>query len=84
MTIPEPRFYLKDKNSKDATLLVMQAKYNGHRVYLSAVEKIGVGSYLLVPGGWRHTSGAGSEGCTIFQEQSAKFDMMAVKGRGKK
>ena len=40
MTIPEPRFYLKDKTSKDPTLIIMQAKYCGQRVYLSAVEKI--------------------------------------------
>ncbi|HEY8689872.1 MAG TPA: Arm DNA-binding domain-containing protein [Chitinophagaceae bacterium] len=40
MTIPEPRFYLKNKNSTEPTLIVMQAKYNGQRVYLSAVEKI--------------------------------------------
>ena len=44
----------------------------------------GPGSYLLVPGGWRHTSGAGADGCTIFQEQSAKFDMKQVKPKGKK
>lgn len=40
MTIPEPRFYLKDKNSTEPTLIVMQAKYNGQRIYISAVEKI--------------------------------------------
>lgn len=40
MIIPEPRFYLKNKNSQEPTLIVMQAKYNGQRVYLSAVEKI--------------------------------------------
>ncbi|MEJ7821360.1 MAG: site-specific integrase [Chitinophagaceae bacterium] len=40
MILPEPRFYLKDKNSKEPTLIVMQAKYNGQRIYLSAVEKV--------------------------------------------
>lgn len=44
----------------------------------------GPGSYLLIPGGWKHTSGAGADGCTIFQEQSGKFDMMSVKPKGKK
>ena len=38
----------------------------------------GAGSYLFVPGGWKHTSGAGDAGCTFFMEQSGKFDMKPV------
>jgi quercetin dioxygenase-like cupin family protein len=44
----------------------------------------GPGSYMLVPGGWKHTSGAGAGGCTLFQEQSGKFDMMPVEPPKKK
>ncbi len=43
MTIPEPRFYLKDRNSKDETLIYLQAKYTfetQQRLMLSTGEKI--------------------------------------------
>ena len=43
MYIPEPRFYLKDKNSKDSTLIYLQVKYTSEtsqRLMLSTGEKI--------------------------------------------
>jgi oxalate decarboxylase/phosphoglucose isomerase-like protein (cupin superfamily) len=41
--------------------------------------KMGPGSYLLIPGGVKHSSGSSSDGeCTIFQEGSAKFDLLPV------
>ena len=40
MTIPEPRFYLRNKNSITETSIVMQVKFNKERIYLTAVEKI--------------------------------------------
>ena len=41
-------------------------------------KSYGAGSYLMVPGGTRHTSGSGPDGCTFFQEGSGKFDMKPV------
>ncbi len=38
----------------------------------------GPGSYFFVPGGWKHTSGSGDQGCTLFMEQSGKFDLKPV------
>ncbi len=43
MFIPEPKFYLKDRNSNDPTLIYMQAKYSGdipERFMLSTGNKI--------------------------------------------
>lgn len=43
MFIPEPKFYLKDRNSTDPTLIYMQAKYtadNPQRFMLSTGDKI--------------------------------------------
>ena len=41
--------------------------------------QMGPGSYLLVPGGVKHTSASSADGeCTVFQEGSAKFDMKMV------
>jgi len=39
---------------------------------------LGPGSYLVVPGGLRHTSGTRSAGCELFQEQAGKWDMVPV------
>ncbi len=38
----------------------------------------GPGSYFLVPGGWKHTSGSGDQGCTMFMEQPGKFDLKPI------
>lgn len=42
-------------------------------------QKLGPGSYLLIPGGVKHTSGcdAGAD-CLFFEEQSGKFDLKPV------
>ncbi len=41
-------------------------------------KSYGAGSYLLIPGGSKHISGSGADGCTFFMEQSGKFDMKPV------
>ena len=42
-------------------------------------KKFGPGSYVMVPGRSKHTSGcADGAPCVLFQEQSAKFDMKPV------
>ena len=38
-------------------------------------QSYGAGSYLLIPGNVKHTSGSGPDGCTFFMEQPGKFDM---------
>ncbi|PZP52080.1 MAG: hypothetical protein DI598_01610 [Pseudopedobacter saltans] len=40
MEIPEPRFYLKQPSSIEKTLISMQVKYCGQRVFISTGEKI--------------------------------------------
>jgi len=43
MFIPEPKFYLKDKDAKEPTLIYMQAKYTGNkaeRLMLSTGDKV--------------------------------------------
>lgn len=39
MQVPEPRFYLKNPKANEATLISMQVKYCGERVFLSTGEK---------------------------------------------
>ena len=41
-------------------------------------KSYGAGSYLLLPGGSKHISGSGPDGCTFFMEQPSKFDMKMV------
>ena len=41
-------------------------------------KSYGAGSYLFIPGGSKHISGTGADGCTFFMEQSGKFDMTPV------
>ena len=45
-------------------------------------KMLGPGSYLEVPGGLKHTSGA-EAGTTVFQEGSGKFDMKMAANAGK-
>lgn len=40
MIVPEPRFYLKSAKATEATLICMQAKYSGQRVFMSTGDKI--------------------------------------------
>ena len=43
------------------------------------VKQLGPGSYLMIPGGVKHTSGCTDAGeCMFFMLQAAKFDMMPV------
>ena len=48
-----------------------------------AEKKLGPGSYFMVPGGMKHTSGcAAGAPCIVFQEGPAKFDMKPVAEKG--
>jgi site-specific recombinase XerD len=40
MNIPEARFYLKEPNASEPTLISMQAKYEGQRVFMSTGNKV--------------------------------------------
>jgi len=40
MQVPEPRFYLKVPSSENETLISMQVKYYGERVFISTGEKV--------------------------------------------
>ncbi len=43
-------------------------------------RKLGPGSYLLIPGGMKHTNGcAAGSACVIFIEQPGKFDVIPAK-----
>ncbi len=44
-------------------------------------QRLGPGSYLMVPAGVRHTSGVSADGpCEVFQEASGKFDFIPADG----
>jgi quercetin dioxygenase-like cupin family protein len=46
----------------------------------SGEKRLGAGSYLMQPGGLKHTSGAGSDAdCVFFEESSGAFDLKPVK-----
>jgi site-specific recombinase XerD len=45
MQVPEPRFYLKAPKSQESTLICMQSKYCGERVFISTGEKV-------IPSNW--------------------------------
>ncbi len=49
-----------------------------------SAKDVGAGSYLQVPGGWKHVSGcrAGSD-CVIYEESTGKFDFKPVKAKKK-
>ena len=49
-----------------------------------AEQRYGPGSYLMVPGGLKHSSGTGAEEVTMFQEQSGAWDMKPVGEGGAK
>jgi len=40
MVVPEPRFYLKNPKSTEPTLISLQAKFNGERVFMSTGDKV--------------------------------------------
>ena len=40
MIVPEPRFYLKNPSIDESTLICLQAKYNGNRVFMSTGNKV--------------------------------------------
>ena len=42
------------------------------------MKSLGPGSYLMVPGKLRHTSGTGPDGATVFQESVGPWDMKPV------
>jgi hypothetical protein len=41
-------------------------------------EVLGPGSYLMIPGGLRHSSGTRSAGCELFQEQAGRWDLIPL------
>lgn len=46
----------------------------------SGEKRLGPGSYLLIPGGAKHTSGAGLESqCVFFEESDGAFDLKPLK-----
>ena len=45
----------------------------------AGVSKLGAGSYLVIPGGRKHTSGCGADGALFFEQSDAAFDMTAAK-----
>jgi hypothetical protein len=45
----------------------------------SGLSKLGAGSYLVIPGGRKHTSGCGADGALFFEQSDAAFDMTPAK-----
>ena len=66
-------------HSADLKLVIMSGSF-WYQPEGGEKQVLGPGSYLMVPGGLRHSSGTDSE-CTAFQTGNKKFDMKAVKAK---
>jgi mannose-6-phosphate isomerase-like protein (cupin superfamily) len=65
-------------HTNDVWIVVIKGAY----LYKDAAgdKRVGPGSFIRVPGGWKHWSGGDAkEGALFYEESSGKFDMIPVK-----
>ena len=65
-------------HTNDVSIVVIKGAY----LYKDAAgeKRVGPGSFLRVPGGWKHWSGGDSkEGAVFYEESSGKFDLIPAK-----
>ena len=65
-------------HTNDVWIVVIKGAY----LYKDAAgdKRVGPGSFLRVPGGWKHWSGGDpQEGALFYEESSGKFDMIPAK-----
>jgi quercetin dioxygenase-like cupin family protein len=65
-------------HTNDVWIVVIKGAY----LYKDAAgdKRVGPGSFLRVPGGWKHWSGGDAkEGALFYEESSGKFDMIPAK-----
>jgi quercetin dioxygenase-like cupin family protein len=65
-------------HTNDISIVVIKGAY----LYKDAAgdKRVGPGSFLKVPGGWKHWSGADpKEGALFYEESSGKFDLIPAK-----
>lgn len=65
-------------HTNDVWLVVVKGAY----LYKDAAgsKRVGAGSFLRVPGGWKHWSGGDpKEGALFYEESSGKFDSIPAK-----
>lgn len=65
-------------HTNDVWIVVIKGAY----LYKDAAgdKRVGPGSFLRVPGGWKHWSGGDpKEGALFYEESSGKFDMIPAK-----
>jgi hypothetical protein len=65
-------------HTNDVSIVVIKGAY----LYKDAAgeKRVGPGSFLRVPGGWKHWSGGDpKEGALFFEESSGKFDLIPAK-----
>jgi quercetin dioxygenase-like cupin family protein len=65
-------------HTNDVSIVVIKGAY----LYKDAAgdKRVGPGSFLRVPGGWKHWSGGDpKEGALFYEESSGKFDLVPAK-----
>jgi quercetin dioxygenase-like cupin family protein len=65
-------------HTNDVSIVVVKGAY----LYKDAAggKRVGAGSFLRVPGGWKHWSGGDpKEGALFYEESSGKFDSIPAK-----
>jgi hypothetical protein len=65
-------------HTNDVSIVVIKGAY----LYKDAAgeKRVGPGSFLRVPGGWKHWSGGDpKEGALFYEESSGKFDLIPAK-----
>jgi quercetin dioxygenase-like cupin family protein len=65
-------------HTNDVSIVVVKGAY----LYKDAAgsKRVGAGSFLRVPGGWKHWSGGDpKEGALFYEESSGKFDLIPAK-----
>ena len=65
-------------HTNDVSIVVIKGAY----LYKDAAgeKRVGPGSFLRVPGGWKHWSGGDpKEGAVFYEESSGKFDLIPAK-----
>jgi quercetin dioxygenase-like cupin family protein len=65
-------------HTNDISIVVVKGVY----LYKDAAgsKRVGAGSFLRVPGGWKHWSGGDpKEGALFYEESSGKFDLIPAK-----
>lgn len=72
------------RHTSEVRIVVLQGAYV-YKPQSGNEQRVGVGSYISIPGGVAHVSmGDPKEGALFYEESPGKFDLKAVDQKGKK